>query len=91
MRIPFRNKGHQPFSQMIQVGEVADTQPLALHKAEPLFDLVHPGAMRPPETNRQSGDEPGARLAPVCHYARSSYRGPERCDEWKVESPDPIG
>ncbi len=45
MRIPFHNKGHQPFSQVIQVSEVADTQPLALHNAEPLFDLVHPRAM----------------------------------------------
>ena len=45
MYIPFRNKGHQPFSQVIQVGEVADAQPLALDKAEPLFDLVYPGAM----------------------------------------------
>jgi hypothetical protein len=41
MCIPCRNKSHQPWRGLIQVGEVADTQPLALHNAEPLFDLVH--------------------------------------------------
>jgi len=28
--IPFGNKGHQPFCQMIDINEIADTQPEAL-------------------------------------------------------------
>jgi hypothetical protein len=54
-RIPFRDKGHQPFSQVIQSGEVADAQPLALHKAEPLFDLVHPRAMHRQKPTDKAG------------------------------------
>lgn len=45
MSIPLRDKGHQLSSQVIQVSEVADTQPLALHNAEPLLDLIHSGAV----------------------------------------------
>jgi len=36
--IPFRDKGHNPLSQVIQVGEVANTKPLALEDTEPLLD-----------------------------------------------------
>ena len=46
MRIPFGDKSHQPFSKMIQGSPVTDAQTLALDNAEPLLDLIHPGAMR---------------------------------------------
>ena len=45
LSVPFRDKGHQPFCQMIQVGEVTEMESFALEHAEPLFDLVHPGTM----------------------------------------------
>lgn len=67
--VPFRDKGHQALSQMIQVGEIADTQPLALHKAEPLFDLVHPRAMHRQKPTDKAGVslEPSSRLFPFMH------------------------
>src|SRR6266700_3081782 len=54
---------------MIQVGEVADTQPLALHKAEPLFDLVHPGAMHRQKPTHKAGMslEPSSHLLAFMH------------------------
>src|SRR6266566_2789228 len=45
---------------MIQVGEVTDAQPLALHNAEPLFDLVHPGAV----DRQKPTDKAGVSLEP---------------------------
>ena len=46
MSVPFSHEGHQALGQMTKIGKVADLKPLALHDAEPLFDLIHPGAMR---------------------------------------------
>src|SRR5436305_5709684 len=45
MGIPFSNEGHQTFCQMMEIGEIAELESLTLHDAEPLLDLVHPGAM----------------------------------------------
>src|SRR6266536_789298 len=71
MHIPFGDKGHQPFSQVIQIGEVDfSTASCAGQCSLHCSSLFHPGAMRLPETNRQSGDEAGARLAPGCLYAQ---------------------
>ena len=55
MRIPFGNKGHQSSSQMIHISELAHTQPLALHNAEPLLPLIHPGAMRGQKRTGEAG------------------------------------
>ncbi len=55
MGIPFRDEGHQAFCQTIEVREVADAQPLALQNAKPLFDLVHPGAMRRQKVADEAG------------------------------------
>src|SRR5712692_1194786 len=43
--VPFCDEGQQALSQLIQVSEVADAEPLSLQKTEPLLYLVHPGAM----------------------------------------------
>lgn len=43
--VPFRHEGHQALCQLIAVSEVADREPFALEKTEPLLDLVHPGAL----------------------------------------------
>jgi hypothetical protein len=69
MRIPFCNKGNQPFSQVVQVGEVADTQPLALQDAEPLPHLIHPGAMhrQKPTDKARMGLEPSLDLFTCMH------------------------
>jgi len=45
LSIPFGDICHEPLSQVIQVGEVADVQPLALENAQPLLYLIHPGTM----------------------------------------------
>ncbi len=45
MSIPFSNKGHQALCQVMEIGEIAELESFALHYAEPLFDLIHPGAM----------------------------------------------
>ena len=55
MRIPCSDEDYQVFCQMIQVGEVANAQPLALEKAKPLPDLIHPGAMRRQKVTDEAG------------------------------------
>lgn len=69
MRIPFRNKGHQPLGEVVQVREVADAQPLTLHQAEPLLDLVHPGAMnwKKPTDKARVSLKPGSHLLAFMH------------------------
>jgi len=44
-RVPLRNKSLQSFSQRLFVGKISNTQTLALENAEPLLNLIHPGAM----------------------------------------------
>ena len=53
--IPCENICHQPFSQGIQAGEVADPESLTLQHAEPLFDLAHPRTMHGQEGTHEAG------------------------------------
>src|SRR5947208_16297407 len=63
MRIPFRDKGQQPLSQMIQVSEVADAETFALQNADPLLELIHPGTVH----RQKPADKAGVRLEPGSH------------------------
>src|SRR6266496_4517708 len=80
--IPFRDKGHEPLSQVIQVGEIADTKPLALYDTEPLIDLVHPGTMHRNKVAHEArvSSQPGPNLlsfmhAQVIHHQENARRG----------------
>ncbi len=70
MRVPCPNMGQQSFSQLIQASSVADAQPLALHKAKPLFDLVHPRRqcdLQKPTDKARMSLEPGLHLLAFLH------------------------
>ena len=69
MRIPFGDKGHQALGQVIQISEVTDAEPLALEDAEPLLDLIHPGAMhrQKPTDKARMSLEPGSHLFAFMH------------------------
>jgi hypothetical protein len=69
VRIPFCDKGQQSLGEMIQVREIADVQPLALHNAEPLLNLIHP---RRVDRQKEAHEarvrlEPGLDLLPFMH------------------------
>jgi hypothetical protein len=55
LSIPFGDICHELLSQVIQVGEVANTQPLALENAQPLLQLVHPGTMHGQRVAHEAG------------------------------------
>ncbi len=55
MGIPFSDEGHQALCQTIEVREIADTQPLTLHNAKPLLDLVHPRTVHRQKVTGEAG------------------------------------
>lgn len=69
--VPFSHERHQAISQLIETGEVKDTQPFALYDAEPLLHLIHPRAMRREEVADEAGmrSQPGLGPFPsMCAY-----------------------
>ena len=46
MLIPLGNARHDLRLHVLLAGQVSDPKPLALRDTEPLFDLIHPGAVR---------------------------------------------
>lgn len=67
MSVPFGDEGHQAISQMSAIGEVTDLKPLALHNAEPLLDLIHPGTMCWQKVTEKAGmgGKPGLNTLPL--------------------------
>src|SRR6266516_3984783 len=53
MRIPFCDKSQQSLGQVIEGGEIENTEAFVLQDAKPLLDLVHPGTVdRHKETDK---------------------------------------
>ena len=69
MGIPFANKRVQPRGEMLFVFEIGNAESLALEDTEPLFDLIHPGAMNWRMMEMEAGmlSEPCLHLLALVH------------------------
>jgi hypothetical protein len=65
--VPLRDKGEDSLFQLRDIREVGSREPLPLQDGEPLFDLVHPGAVHRREVHLEARMllEPGANLLAV--------------------------
>src|SRR5512145_257647 len=65
--VPLRDEGEDFLLQLRDIREVGSGEPLPLQDGEPLFDLVHPGAVHGREVHLEARMllEPGANLLAV--------------------------
>ena len=63
--VPLRDEGEDLLLELCDVSEVGSRKPFPLQDGEPLFDLVHPGAMHRREVHLEARMlfEPGANPA----------------------------